>query len=460
MRKQSSRTLQYTDFESNWYRKWAKLLKQNKEGAEDYALRANKFWQNAVMAQILDEKGALKSKNTGIGFGVGQERLPALFARMGVNVTATDQDHRTDKAKHWQKYELATGTVSLNRLGICPQDKFEANVNYAPVDMNHIPKQHYGSYDFAWSNCALGHLGSIENGLNFIVNSAKCLKIGGTAVHTTEINTLSNDETVDNNPETVIFRPKDLYLLSKMLAKHGLVLEVPNFSFGDTEHDQRISIKPEFGNDYSKLQVGGHIITQIVLIIHKPKKTNLKTKSAALYKHRVALAKNITAQKKFKANNPLITEILRLENKELSDDSIIALQSSKKISINQKPKSIYLGFKNSTDMPLFSMHNRLWTTKPIALGTSNPTDRKSSFVDKSWHNGQANRPPIAIYEKAKDGSYNELDYVKPGQTFYFEVKLNATKLKSGTYKESFTVVQEGNRYFAKSEVTVTVLVAS
>ena len=37
----------------------------------------------------------------------------------------------------------------------------------------------HGQFDFVWSACAFEHLGSILNGLEFVVNSVKCLKPGG-----------------------------------------------------------------------------------------------------------------------------------------------------------------------------------------------------------------------------------------------------------------------------------------
>ena len=48
-----------------------------------------------------------------------------------------------------------------------------------------------------WSSCSLEHLGSISHGIEFILNSLKCLKQHGVAVHTTEFNLSSNEETLN-----------------------------------------------------------------------------------------------------------------------------------------------------------------------------------------------------------------------------------------------------------------------
>src|SRR5690606_38222379 len=106
--------------------------------------------------------------------------------------------------------------------------KFNQNVSLRSVDMRKIPKEFRGKYDFVWSNCALGHLGSIEEGLRFIVESAQCLNQSGVAVHTTEINVTSNESTVTEG-ETVVFRPCDLLLLSKRLRSKGFRLNPPKF---------------------------------------------------------------------------------------------------------------------------------------------------------------------------------------------------------------------------------------
>ncbi|MDB5170465.1 MAG: hypothetical protein JWO35_159 [Candidatus Saccharibacteria bacterium] len=449
-----SHSLIFSDFDTDWYKHWAKVLKQNKPNLEGYQLKANKFWQNAIMAQILHERGLLKAGNKAIGFGVGQERLPAAFAKAGVKVVATDQDFRTEKAKHWQKYELATSAQSLNKLSICNAKKFHENVSYESLDMTKIPSKFSGEYDIAWSNCALGHLGSIESGLQFIINSAKCLKPGGYAVHTTEINVISNGETVDNNKDTIIFRPKDIYSLSKRLQAEGYELDPLKLNFGTSDMDQRISISPVFGNDYSKLQVGGHIITQIVLIVRKPlKASGLRGRSLA-QKHRFAYLKNMMQQKKFAKRNAFIKGIKAYEKVRLGENMVEPLKKELSITLKNKPRYVYIEYKNTSPHPIFGMHDRLYTTKPIALATSAPNDRKSKFIADDWHNAQANRPSTYLCIKQAGSDWSAIDYIRPGASFAYRLRLDPAKLKAGLYSEKFSIVQEGVAYLNNTEVTV------
>lgn len=101
----------------------------------------------------------------------------------------------------------AVGKAALRWHGVCTDDQFDRNVAFRECDMNHIPDDLTG-FDFCWSSCAFEHLGSIEKGLTFVERSLDCLKPGGWAVHTTELNLSSNDDTVDNH-ETVLFRRRD-----------------------------------------------------------------------------------------------------------------------------------------------------------------------------------------------------------------------------------------------------------
>jgi SAM-dependent methyltransferase len=455
----SSHSLLFSDFDTKWYKRWAKELKQTKGNLGDYQLRANKFWQNAVMVQALYERKLLEPDKLAIGFGVGQERLPALFAKYGVQVTATDQDFTTKKAKHWQKHELATSAQSLNKLGICDPRQFSKNVSYRSLDMNNVPKSLNGRYDFAWSNCALGHLGSIEAGLQFIIESAKCLKPGGYAVHTTEVNVLSNNDTVDNNPETVVFRLRDIHRLSIRLQKLGFQLMPLHFSLGDSRADQRINMSPEFGNDYSKLQVGGHILTQVVLIIRNTQNSSMIKFGADRARERTQYQRNVLQQKKFTKRHKFLAEIRAFEKETLDGNSIAPVKTTYSITLKDKPKELYLEYKNKSQHPIFGMHDRLVTTKPIALATTEPADRSSIFQAKDWFNDQGNRPSIRLCLKdVATKEWVKADYIRPGASFAYQLTLDPKRAKKGTYSEKFSMVQEGKTHIDGSEVEVKIKV--
>ncbi|HSW79531.1 MAG TPA: class I SAM-dependent methyltransferase [Candidatus Saccharimonadales bacterium] len=438
----------YSDFDTDWYKNWAKKLKQTEKGKGKYHLYANKFWQNAVMVQALFERGVLEDGKTCIGFGVGKERLPALFASMGVKVTATDQDFTQAKAKEWDNDQLAEGAFSLNEDGICKPEDFARNVEFMPVDMTKIPKKLNGKYDFLWSNCALGHLGSIEKSLEFITKSLDCLKPGGWAVHTTEFNILSNDETVTSG-STVIFRAKDIYNLCVELTKKGFICSPYHLVNGRTNDDARVTLRPEWGNDYTKLLVGGHIATQIVLVIQKPPVTMSPIKQKLeLAKQYQAYKSNLIAIKNVAAWNPTLKLLRRARGAIPSNYKITPVK--KTFSVASGKKQLIVEFVNESNLPLMGVYEALFGTKPIVLATFNPINRESDLATKEWFS--SNRPAIKLYERKGDG-WQPADYIAPHESFAFVFDINSSKKRTHN-AESFIVVQEGADIVAESDVSV------
>ena len=168
-----------------------------------------KVWEYCYALQGLTEQLGLSAGQRGLGFGVGREPLPSVFAARGISVVATDQSLEMAQGTGWiQSKEHAANVDQLLHPKICDAETLKSHVSFRDVDMNAIPDDLTG-FDFLWSSCALEHLGSIERGLRFIERSMSCLKPGGVAVHTTEFNLVSNDATVDNDG-TVLFRKRDL----------------------------------------------------------------------------------------------------------------------------------------------------------------------------------------------------------------------------------------------------------
>ncbi len=450
-----SHALVFSDFLTPWYKHWAKQLKQDEQNLDGYMLLSNKFWQNAVICQVLYERGMLKPGSQGIGFGVGTERLPALFAKLDVSITATDQDYRKEKAKHWSKGELATGLQSLNQFQICDSQKFLKQVEYLSADMNRIPSTFYNKYDFIWSNCALGHLGSIDAGLDFIENSLECLKPGGWAVHTTELNVLSDTDTVEHGT-TVIFRLSDIDRLYKKLLAKGYKCSPLQFFLGRSHQDFRISMFPQFGNDYSKIQVGGHIATQVVLIIYKPKGSNL---GAPFNKLRLKSAdrKNLIEIKTFMSLNPNIEQLFISQNTAPDELNVLPLKRKLGATLRQNSKQkITIEYKNNSKADLYNFNGTLSGTHPTLLATTHPNDRTSPFADKEWVGTNKNRPSARLLLKASDGSYYLADRVEAGQVFAFSFPLNSNNLKPGTYVEHFGLVQEEVGWIKDTDVELSI----
>jgi SAM-dependent methyltransferase len=227
-----------------------------------------KLWEFVYICQAAYERGLLREGSRGLGFGVGQEPLSAYFASQGCRITGTDMEPEAAADIGWvQTAEHAAGKEALRMPGLCTDPQFDANVEFRFADMNHVPSDLEG-YDFCWSACALEHLGSIEHGLAFIQRSLDCLKPGGFAIHTTEFNLSSNEETVAEGG-TVLFRRKDMEELARRVAAAGHIMTPLNFDPGYGEVDRYIDVAPYRNEPHLKLALWGYAVTSIGLVIQK-----------------------------------------------------------------------------------------------------------------------------------------------------------------------------------------------
>ncbi len=202
----------------------------------------------------------------GLGFAVGTEPLPALFASMGCEITATDVASTDPAASKWiDGGQHSEQLLQLNAVGICPPDAFSNRVHFQPLNMNEIPAD-LSSFDFTWSACALEHLGSIRRGQDFLLNQMACLKPGGFAVHTTEFNLSSNWRTVDWN-DTVLFRRRDIERVAALLHDEGHSITL-NFDTGAGRADRHVDVPP-FTEVHLRLLIAKLEVTSIGLIIQK-----------------------------------------------------------------------------------------------------------------------------------------------------------------------------------------------
>ena len=116
-----------------------------------------KLWEFCFISQALYERGVLGEGKKGLGFAVGEEPLPALFASMGCEILATDLDAQDERATAWaETAQLATSVDKLRRPRVCPNDIFQQRVAFRAVDMNNIPKD-LRDFDFTWSSCSFEH---------------------------------------------------------------------------------------------------------------------------------------------------------------------------------------------------------------------------------------------------------------------------------------------------------------
>jgi hypothetical protein len=228
-----------------------------------------KQWEWVYVLHQLIEAKALFPGSRGLGFGVGTEPLPAVFASLGVDVTATDAPRDLQGADAWHATNQHSGDVSqLLYPEVAPDELVRSRVLHRPCDMNRIDAA-FADYDFNWSSWCFEHLGSLEHGLQFVINAVeKTLKVGGVAVHTTEFNASSNDATVSEG-ETVIYRRRDMEELVARLRDRGH--EVRPFVIGPTAHalDYHVDVPPYAHDIHLKLLLAGYVSTSVGLVVRR-----------------------------------------------------------------------------------------------------------------------------------------------------------------------------------------------
>ncbi len=227
-----------------------------------------KQWEFIYILQVLETQHALRPGSRGLGFGVGVEPLPSLMAVLGCDVTATDLASHDRRAQIWSETGQHGSVLDQLRWpSICPEEVFRAHVRFEPADMTRIP-DHLRDFDYTWSSCAYEHLGSIDAGLDFFEESLGCLRPGGIAVHTTELNLTSNGRTVDAG-ETVLFRRRDFERLAQRLIKAGHQVLPIKYDMGDRPLDVHIDVAPYSSDNHLKLALAEYVTTSFGMAVRK-----------------------------------------------------------------------------------------------------------------------------------------------------------------------------------------------
>ncbi len=227
-----------------------------------------KLWEFAFIAQALHERGMLQAGKRGVGFAVGREPLPALFAARGCEILATDLGDDAEDAPIWKRSaQHADSLAHLNDRALCDPEAFEQRVRFRPVDMRALPAD-LGVFDFMWSSCSMEHLGGLEAGKSFVMNALQHLKPGGVAVHTTEINVSSNTRTQEDGI-AVIYRRRDLRELARRLRAAGMWVTL-DLRDGGLSADRVVDLPPyNTGVPHLKLSLFGYVSTSFGLIIER-----------------------------------------------------------------------------------------------------------------------------------------------------------------------------------------------
>jgi hypothetical protein len=247
-------------FEEPIYARWCSALRETPDFRR-------KQWEFVYICEALHQRNMLTEGKRGLGFGVGKEPLPALFASLGCEVLATDLDPTAPASADWVSTDQhATQLADLNVKEICNPDLFARRVSFRSEDMNRISPD-LVDFDFTWSSCAFEHLGSIRHGLDFFVNSLKCLRPGGVAVHTTEFNLSSNFSTIEAH-NLVVFRRFDIEDLERKVRAAGCELLPTNYHPGHTPVDRHYDIPP-YANTHLRIQLDRYVFTSIGLVAVK-----------------------------------------------------------------------------------------------------------------------------------------------------------------------------------------------
>jgi SAM-dependent methyltransferase len=228
-----------------------------------------KVWEWSFITQTFYEHGKLSPGNSGLVFAVGTEPMVSNFVSFGCRIHATDLDFEDAKVKGWvDGLQHSSNKTNLYYQKLCNSDDYDKNVSFEFLDMNSIPENLNDKFDFCWSTCSLEHLGSIENGKRFIYNSLKTLKRGGVAVHTTEYNVSSNNDTIDNEP-TVLFRKCDIEDILFHLKSLGFISKM-DWNCGSECNDYFVDLPPYGSSPHLKLRIQNFTVTSIALVIIKP----------------------------------------------------------------------------------------------------------------------------------------------------------------------------------------------
>lgn len=116
----------------------------------------HQVWPDAQLSQITTA-GVLAEGKRGVVFGVGQEKLPALFASMGTSIVATDAPAEIGASAGWNATKQHSNSLEQLRFRDIVSDAvFDRNVTHRPCDMNAIDDD-LTDFDFAWSSCCFEH---------------------------------------------------------------------------------------------------------------------------------------------------------------------------------------------------------------------------------------------------------------------------------------------------------------
>jgi SAM-dependent methyltransferase len=260
------------------YLEWFRMLENVPGSTPDDELRARaynrKVWEWAYIAEAVHSAGLLAPGRTALGFGCGTEPMPALFARFGLDVLATDQASDEGQQDWSGTGQLMAGLRSLSRPHVVSDVQLAERVQVRAVDMNSVPDD-IGSFDVIWSSCVIEHLGSPQRGLDFVLESAELLKPGGIMVHTTELELTPMPESQDYG-HCAVYLIEDLEMLVERMTAAGFEMSINPYVSLDTPQDRWVSMATTKyaaalrDGAHLRLALGNSVTTSFGLLARRP----------------------------------------------------------------------------------------------------------------------------------------------------------------------------------------------
>jgi hypothetical protein len=266
----SSCICQFKHVNEPWFKRWSSSIGLPDHPHGEVPPGYRKYWEWAGILEVLQQHGKLQRGMKGIGFAVGTEPLTCILASHGVTVLASDLG-AGEQLQEWASTNQHAATLdAIYRPNLIGRPQFDELVSFKPVNMADLEALPSAEYDFAWSSCAFEHIGNLEDGLSFVISAMRLLKPGGVAVHTTEINLSSNDDTLFDN-HMCIYRKRDIEQLDRRLRLIRCGIEAMNWDAGAHEHDLNYDSPPYFqsGRPHVKLELGGFITTSCMIVVRK-----------------------------------------------------------------------------------------------------------------------------------------------------------------------------------------------
>lgn len=165
---------------ADWFR--PEIDRIIREELEDTPRFHRKQWEFAVIYRVLEENGLLNGATAGISFGSGTELMLYAVARRVQRIWATDL-YTADSA--WDIARTEDPMDLIRRRAPFPFQ--EGSIAAKNMDMRQIefPDE---AFDFAYSSCAIEHIGEKADFIRHLHEVKRVLKPGGVYVFTTELN--------------------------------------------------------------------------------------------------------------------------------------------------------------------------------------------------------------------------------------------------------------------------------